>query len=171
MMEKNPVLGYTVGFIIIAMLLAWENYQPTVRDNKVVLNGVHDYNPAFDNVDIALIEYVKPNLVSAVKLFNQGNYRGAMLLAEVASTRGEMRLQAQAGYLRGLCLQKLGNFEEANAEYTKVLFLTDKQELITRAKTGKAACAAHKKTIEPEQLKFPISSLGLPRGQTNLQFK
>ncbi len=171
-MEKRPILSPTLGILIIVIFIAWEMRQPiTFEKNKVASTGVQEHNPALDDPNIALIEYVQPRLVPAVKLFNQGNYRGAMLVAEKISARGTMMVQAQAAYLRGLCLQELGNFEEGNAEYAKVLLLTDKKELLSKAYRGKESCAAHNQTIEATQLQFPMSSLGLPRGQTNIKFK
>jgi len=58
-------------------------------------------------------------------------------------------------YLKGLCLQSLGNFSESRKEYTFVIEHSEDPDLILRAELGKVWLALGLRQIPRKMIRFP----------------
>jgi hypothetical protein len=103
---------------------------------------------------LPLNAYVCHQLEPAVDAFDLGDYRDSLRLIETLKPTGPT-FRYQTIYLRGLCLQRLGRFEEAANLYVCLTEQSSNDHLGGRAAIGANLCRRHESNLPDFLLLFP----------------
>ncbi len=129
----------------------------TVQWSKVLRDRARDKNLPEDlsSKERTLRQYACDALTEAVIDFENGNFTGALLKLQNAKLDERRDPLYQPVFIRGLCLQAMGNFAEAAGDYATVNRSSNDQLLKTKSKIGLECCSKKQSSIPPEMVTFP----------------
>jgi hypothetical protein len=110
---------------------------------------------SFPPKERTLREYVCDPLQAAVDAFDNGHYEDALLQLQKANLDERRDPIYQPVFIRGLCLQKMGKFEEAATEYATVNKFSNDQLLKNKSQMGLDCCSKKQSAVAPKMLTFP----------------
>lgn len=117
-----------------------------------------------------LCEYVCEPLRNAVSAFNRGEYAEALNLIKALRLDYHRYPIYEPYYVRALCLQKLGSFDEASSQYKSVVENSQNNELKERAAVGLESCKKHDEKLSEFLLRFPGRSVLLLPGNFDTEY-
>jgi hypothetical protein len=148
-----------VSFIQIApgILLKTLACSKDLREKaRHVFGPVRPLGPfSFSPKERTLREYVCDPLTAAVDAFDNGHYEDALLQLQKANLDERRDPIYQPVFIRGLCLQKMGKFEEAATEYATVNKFSNDQLLKNNSQMGLDCCSKKPSAVPPKMLTFP----------------
>lgn len=106
--------------------------------------------------DRTLHEYICEPLKSHVEAFSAGRYQETLNKLRQAKFDERKIPIYQPVFIRGLCLQAMGNFEKASAEYATVIKSSNDTLLKEKSQMGLDSCTNKQSSIPKPMLTFPV---------------
>jgi tetratricopeptide (TPR) repeat protein len=154
--ENGEVLYKTHGLIGLAKE-GISDIPLAPRDRSMTYSYAWNYDQSMDFA-VPLKAFLDKKLAGPVELFEAGKYDRAISSLDKEPNRGPSRFFG-AHYLKGLCLQRLGRFDEGVKEFAMVIDGSNNRILRHRACMGRELALARDPVVIGEQGNFPCQPI------------